>query len=98
VIIELTAESELMPVQVDAPTFECDALHLQPQPLLERILARHTDSASSADHTMPWQSMEGVEGSDHLPGGSRKSGREGDLSIGRDLSAGNLPNLAGEDG
>jgi hypothetical protein len=86
-----------MPVQVDAPAAKADALHFQPQPLLERVLARHANGPSSADHTMPRQSVEGVESPNHLPGGSRKSGREGDLSIGRDLSAGNLPYLVGED-
>jgi hypothetical protein len=86
-----------MPVQVNAPASKGDALHLQPQPLLERILAWHTDRTSSADHTMPWQSMEGVESSDHLPRGSRKSGGGGDLSISRDLSARYLPDLVRED-
>lgn len=86
-----------MAIQVNTPAFECDALHFKSQPLLERVLAWHTDSASCADDAMPRQSLERVEGSNDLPRGSRRSGGGGDLSVGGDLSAGNPPYFVGED-
>jgi hypothetical protein len=89
-------ESELMPVQVNAPAAEADAFHFQQQPLLERVLTWHTDSASCADYAMPRQSVERVESSNDLSRSSWKSGRGGDLSIGGDVSAGNFPDLVRE--
>jgi hypothetical protein len=52
-IIELSAESELMAVQIHAPAAKGDALHLQQKPLLEGVLARHADRAASAHHAVP---------------------------------------------
>jgi len=52
-IIELSAESELVTVQIHAAAAKGDALHFQQKPLLERVLARHADCASRAHHTVP---------------------------------------------
>jgi len=86
-----------MPVQVNAQASECDALHFQSQPLLERVLAWHTDRASCADYTVPRQSVIRVESPNYLARGSWKSGRGGDLSIGGDFSSRNVPDLVCED-
>jgi len=91
VIIKLTAESKLMPVHVHARAAKLDALHFQPEPLLQRVLARYADSASSADHAVPRQSVERPESANHLPRGSWKSGGGGDLSIGGHLPFRDLP-------
>jgi hypothetical protein len=42
-----------MPIHINAPAAKDDAFHFKPEPLLERILARHTDGASRAHHTVP---------------------------------------------
>lgn len=75
-----------MAVNVDAPPAKGDSLQFEPQPLFERIFARHSDRAARAHYAMPGQSLECVEGSNHLARGSRKTGGRGDLSI-----AGHLP-------
>jgi hypothetical protein len=85
-----------MPIQVDAPARERDALHFEPQPLFERVLTWRADRAAGADHTVPRQSVERVESPNHLSRGSWKSSRGGDLSVGGDLSARNLPNRVRE--
>jgi hypothetical protein len=89
-IIELSAESELMTVQIHAPAAKGDTLHFQQKPLLEGVLARHADGATRADDTMPWQSLERAEGANHLSRGSRRSGGGGDLTIGGHLSSRDL--------
>jgi hypothetical protein len=98
VIIKLTAESKLMPVHIDSAAAKGDAFHLQPEPLLEPVLARYADNASSAQHAVPGQSVERVQRPNYLPRGSRKSGGGGDLSIGGDLSSRDLSDGVGNNG
>jgi len=79
-----------MTVQIHAPAAKGDALHLQQEPLLERVLARHADCATRPDDTMPRQSLERAEGANHLSRGSRRSGGGGDLAVGGHLSSRDL--------
>jgi hypothetical protein len=53
VIIKLTAESKLMPVHIHAPAVKGDAFHLEPEPLLEPVLAGDADCSSRSEHTVP---------------------------------------------
>jgi hypothetical protein len=97
VIIELTAEPELMPVHVDAAAAKGNAFHRKPQPLFECVLAPHANSSAGAQHAVPRQAAVSMQGPSHLPRRSRKSGSRGDLSIAGDFASRNLPNRCRED-
>ena len=79
-----------MPVHIHAAAAKGDALHFKQQPLLERVLAGHADRASSAQHAMPGQAVEGAESPNHLPRGAGKSSGGGDLSVGGHLATRDL--------
>jgi hypothetical protein len=42
-----------MPIHIHAPAAKGDAFHLEPEPLLERVLARHADGSSGAEDAVP---------------------------------------------
>ena len=85
-----------MPVQINAPPAEAHPFHLQAQPLLERMLAGDANRAARPDHTMPGQALKHVERPDHLPRRTRESSRRGDLAVGRDFAARDLPDHSRE--
>jgi hypothetical protein len=79
-------------LQIHAPPPKGDTFHFEPQPLLERMLARDADGSPGADDAMPRQAAESTKRPNHLSRRAWEPGPGSDVPIGGHLPARYLPN------
>ncbi len=88
-----TSEMVFMSVHQDTASGKLDALQFEERPLQNTGFPRQKDTAAAPEHTLPWQtrSRACAQRPCHLARCARVTGCACNLSVCRDLPAGNLP-------